>query len=1352
MVRIRVLGALTAADERGELDLGGPRQRGVLARLLVARGEVVPVDRLIDDLWRGEPPPRALGALQAYVSNLRRLLEPRRPPRAPATVLISRAPGYAVRLDAEAVDAWVFGAELDAAAGLDPRERRRALERALSRWQGPAYAAYAEESWASAEAARLEELRSAAREQLAATLLELDEPALAAAQAEVLSREHPLREEGWRLTALARYRAGRQAEALAALRQAREVLAEELGIDPGPALTRLEADILAQRIPMREHAVSSPALERDPIVAHDPTPARHAALTSDPAVARDQARTTDPAVAGGPGFAHDPTPARDQTLTSDPAVARGPGLAHNPAASRDHAVTSDQAVARGSGFAHDRAVARDDALTSDPAVAVDPALACDPTLAGDPASAGDPTVAGDPASAGDPTVAGDPASAPDSAVARNQAPAIDAAAAHSPALARHLASARDSAVARDPVSGSASALAGDPASAGDPAMAGASFLAHDSTSARDPAIAGDSALAQDSASARDQVPAIDAAVALNTASARGPVQEAVGGGAGAGLFGRAAELTALSAAAQGEGPRAATLVGEAGSGKSTVLHHIRAALRDAGFRVVLGRCPEDEAAPSAWPWVEMLRVLVGECDPGDLASALAPLLTDGADPPQEDRAHGRFLLHRAVCGYLTAVAADRPLAILLDDAHRGDAETAALLAAVATRVPALVVIGYRPDEVPPALADALATLATTVRARVRLHGLGLADSGRLVAALTGSTPADSVVETLYERTGGNPFYLTEFARLLQSEGEVVAASEVPQGVRDVLRRRLSRLPETAVALLRLAAVIGREFDLEVLVRAAEVGEDDVLDAVEAGVLAGLLDEPASGRGRFTHILVRDTLLGDVPRVRRDRWHRRVAAAIEEIDPGDVAALAHHYGESVTPLTARRAADYAVVAAERAERRYAHDVAAAGYERAAAALERHVGADTVAERVAMLCRAGRSHLAGGAGLAARAARDRAAALAEEAGRPDLLVRAFTAWDTPTPWMNRLYGVVEHQVVARLEDALRFPGLTSADRCRLLVTLVDEIGGEAGERAARAAAEAETIARELGDDTLLAPALQARASLYDTPERGRLGAELIEIGLRTDDSAYLVLGHTISVQAAAFAADLAAVREHLDAATVLADRYQWRQAQVANTMARGLLALASGDADAAERHYLRANEMLTRAGILNAGGILLMAVFAVRWQQGRAGELAGLVDGFAGSAPQASVDATVDFQVLALLAGGDRAAAERVRRRARPVRHDLFRSLFLTLRGMTVAALGTPQEAGALYRDLLPYRDRLGGADTGSYVVGPVDTVLGDLAARRGEPGSAAEHYRAALRVARLCGNPVWIAAARERLDR
>ncbi|MGV9674942.1 BTAD domain-containing putative transcriptional regulator [Nocardia sp. NPDC003482] len=1141
MVRIRVLGALTAADQRGELDLGGPRQCGVLARLLVARGEVVPVDRLIDDLWRGEPPPRALGALQAYVSNLRRLLEPERAPRAPATVLISRAPGYAVRLATADVDAWEFGAELEAVGRQsDPRERRRVLERALARWRGPAYAAFAAEPWAVAEAARLEELRLVARERLAATLLDLGEFALAAAEAEVLCTEHPLREEAWRLTALARYRAGRQADALAALRRARAVLADELGIDPGPALIELEGDILAQRIPVGDRGVH--------------------VIDSGPALIESEADILDQRIPLGDSGAH----------------------------------------------------------------VIDP----------------------------------------------------------------------------------------------------------------------ESALVELEGDIRAQrIPVGDSGIHVPTQSEPGDE-----------LLGRAAELAALREAATGTGSRAATVVGEAGSGKSTLLRHFGAALRASGHRVVVGRCPEDDAAPSAWPWVEILRDLTREYDPGEFAPALAPLLTDGAGTPDGDGAHGRFLLHRAVCGYLTEVAAGGPLAILLDDAHRGDTETAALLAAVATRVPGLIVVGYRPDEVPPALAEALASFATTVRARIRLRGLGIDDSARLIAARTGSAPAADVVETLHERTGGNPFYLTEIARLLRSEGAVVAASEVPDGVRDVLRRRLSRLPETGVALLRLAAVIGREFDIAVLVRAAEVPEDDVLDAVEAGVLAGLLDEPASGRARFTHVLVRDTLLGDLSRLRRDRWHRRIAAAIEEIDPGDLAALAHHYVESVTPETARRAADYAVAAAERAERRYAHDIAAAGYERAVAALERMTGVDTVEERVTVLCRAARAHLSGGAGLAARTARDRAAALAEEAGRTDLVVRACTAWDTPTPWMNRLYGVIEHRVIGWIEDALRHPGLIPADRCRLLITLVDEIGGEAGEQAARAAAEAEALARELGDDDLLARALQARASLYRDADRGPLAAELLEIGRRAGRGDYLLLGHTVAIQAAGFAADIPALVEHLEAATVLADRYQWRQAQVANTMARGLVALATGDPDAAEQHYLRADEMLTRAGILNAGGILAMAMFVVRLQQGRVGELAGLVAEFVGTGSAATLDALVDFLVLTLLGAGDRAEAARVRRRSRPVRDDLFRSFFLTLRGMVTAELGTDEEAAAVYAELLRYRDLLGGADTGAYAVGPVDTVLGDLAARRGDIGLAAEHYRAGLAVARRCGNPIWIAAATERLER
>src|SRR5688500_2110038 len=145
-------------------DIGGPRQRAVLALLLVGRGGVVSVDRMIDQLWRGEPPPRAIASLQAYVSNLRRLLEPDRPRRAPATLLGSRAPGDALRLPADAVDAWRFEELLRGAQRSAPARGLRLIGEALSLWQGPAYAEVADEEWAAPEAARLTELRQVARE------------------------------------------------------------------------------------------------------------------------------------------------------------------------------------------------------------------------------------------------------------------------------------------------------------------------------------------------------------------------------------------------------------------------------------------------------------------------------------------------------------------------------------------------------------------------------------------------------------------------------------------------------------------------------------------------------------------------------------------------------------------------------------------------------------------------------------------------------------------------------------------------------------------------------------------------------------------------------------------------------------------------------------------------------------------------------------------------------------------------------------------------------------------------------------------------------------------------------------
>ncbi len=264
MLRLTVLGSLGAthtghgadgqhvdgwpADDR-PVDLGGPRQRSVLALLLVARGQVVSVDRLVDDLWQGEPPPQAIGALQAYVSHLRRSLEPDRAPRTPATVLVSEPPGYAIRVPPDAVDAWRFETLVRKAAEQSGTSAERALlDEALNLWRGNAFGEFAAEPWAQPEAARLDGLRVVATERWCEAVLRSGDFHEAVMAAEELTRAHPLREEGWRLLAMGLYAGGRQADALATLRRARTLLADELGVDPGPALSKVEADVLAQKL------------------------------------------------------------------------------------------------------------------------------------------------------------------------------------------------------------------------------------------------------------------------------------------------------------------------------------------------------------------------------------------------------------------------------------------------------------------------------------------------------------------------------------------------------------------------------------------------------------------------------------------------------------------------------------------------------------------------------------------------------------------------------------------------------------------------------------------------------------------------------------------------------------------------------------------------------------------------------------------------------------------------------------------------------------------------------------------------------------------------------------------------
>lgn len=254
---LRVLGELAATRDGAPVELGGRRQRAVLAALVITRGQAVPAERLADCVWGDRQPANAAGALQAYVSHLRRRLQPDAGARRRDGVIASAGSGYLLRLGTGAVDAWRFERAVLSAVGREPIDVVPVLDDALRLWRGPAYADYAGEPWTDAEVTRLDELRAVARERLLAARLDLGDAALLVGELEALVAEDPLREERWRLLVLALYRAQRQADALSALRRARQTLVDELGVDPGPALRVLEGEVLTQ----------SPTLDSPPAAA-----------------------------------------------------------------------------------------------------------------------------------------------------------------------------------------------------------------------------------------------------------------------------------------------------------------------------------------------------------------------------------------------------------------------------------------------------------------------------------------------------------------------------------------------------------------------------------------------------------------------------------------------------------------------------------------------------------------------------------------------------------------------------------------------------------------------------------------------------------------------------------------------------------------------------------------------------------------------------------------------------------------------------------------------------------------------------------------------------------------------------
>src|SRR5262245_5925749 len=245
MVEFHALGGLSITADGRELGLGGPRQRRLLAMLLIHRGAVVSVDRLADAVFAGEPTPAASTTLRSYVARIRRVLDG----NDGAATVGTKAPGYELRLPADGFDVARFERAIGESGTLlargDPASASAAAAQALVLWRGSAYGEFADEDWARPEAQRLEELRLVAHDRQLEAELACGRAAGVVGSAEALVGEYPLRESFWSHLVVALVRTGRQPEAVRAGRDHRRVLGEELGLEPSPAMVELERRVVA---------------------------------------------------------------------------------------------------------------------------------------------------------------------------------------------------------------------------------------------------------------------------------------------------------------------------------------------------------------------------------------------------------------------------------------------------------------------------------------------------------------------------------------------------------------------------------------------------------------------------------------------------------------------------------------------------------------------------------------------------------------------------------------------------------------------------------------------------------------------------------------------------------------------------------------------------------------------------------------------------------------------------------------------------------------------------------------------------------------------------------------------------
>jgi DNA-binding SARP family transcriptional activator/tetratricopeptide (TPR) repeat protein len=841
------------------------------------------------------------------------------------------------------------------------------------------------------------------------------------------------------------------------------------------------------------------------------------------------------------------------------------------------------------------------------------------------------------------------------------------------------------------------------------------------------------------------------------------------------FVGRDVELgrlrAALGDALAGHG-RLVLLSGEPGIGKTRIAVELSAEATGHGARVLWGRCSDHEGAPPYWPWLQAIRAYIAACDHDRLraelgadAAIIAEVVPEvrvalrAVESPAAlaDEKQARFRLLDSLASFLVRAAANEPLLLTIEDVQVADVGSLALLEFVARglgRAHLLVVVTYR--DVDLARGHPLSqTFAELTRERlferIPLRGLSESDVAGFIEGSVGLAPPAGLVSMVYGQTEGNPLFVTEVVQLLEQEGKLAPerltqrrdwSVGVPEGLREVISRRLDRLSDLCNSVLELASVIGREFRLDQLAPLVEASDDELLGVAEEALAARLVEEPpgTAGRYRFTHALFRETLLGRLSTTRRVRLHARIAAALEALygERADAHAseLAYHLGEAEPLLGSERLVHYSRLAGEQAFAAHAYEDAIVHFQRALDTREGGPMDDATAELLVALVRSeflGRERYDLGEALERmRRAFDYYAGTGQARRAVEIAAHPFPLVYGPTG------------VPALLARALALAPPSSLDAGRILANAGRFLGTNEGDyRAANDAFEsALEIARQHGDAALERHTLvlAARVDWWHLHLVGSVAksTRALELARAADDQQTELYARAWLVREAAIRGNLAEARIHADVSLELADRLRERY-WVATARVNGLwIASLEGDWDEARRQSDAGLSLQPR----DARNLGLRAL--IEYELGEEGEgdayIERLLDAMRGTAQGSTIEHAEAAAVIAL-AGRITARHDRFPKAAAaagialtaPIRFPIF-DVFARL---GVAMIAVEQGDAAAARE--QYRALQAHAGTLLILVCvAADRALGLLSRTMGDVDAAHAHFEAALTFCQRAG--------------